>query len=83
MFDTIQSAGRKMSADVRFCTAFWLARIYAFGMMAELDKVFSSQAMMSPLEILQQFKKVFGRDMTEAECKIFFLPIPPNKDKQP
>jgi hypothetical protein len=49
--------------------------------MAELDEALSRQEMLSPEEILQRFKKVFDRDMTEAERKIFFLPSPPNQSK--
>jgi hypothetical protein len=32
------------------------------------------QRMMSAQEILQRFKKVFGREMTTSEREVFFLP---------
>jgi hypothetical protein len=32
------------------------------------------QEMMSHQEVIQRFKKVFGRDMTPSERKSFFLP---------
>jgi hypothetical protein len=41
----------------------------------ELEKsVARKQGTMSHEEILQQFKLVFGREMTASERKIFFLP---------
>ena len=33
------------------------------------------QRMMSAQEILQRFKKVFGREMTTSEREVFFMPI--------
>jgi len=43
--------------------------------MDELEEsVVRRLGMMSHEEILQQFKKVFGREMTASERKDFFLP---------
>jgi hypothetical protein len=47
-------------------------------MMNGLDEVFSKQDL-SPEEIIERFKKVFGRDMTDAERRSFFLDIPSSK----
>ena len=38
---------------------------------------------MSHLEILQRFKKLFGREMTEAERKVFFYLYHPQKANNP
>jgi hypothetical protein len=48
-------------------------------MMAELKEDLSGESKMSHLEILQRFKKLFGREMTEAERKVFFLPLSPTE----
>jgi hypothetical protein len=54
-------------------------------MEEELEKsVLRDQAMMSYEEILKRFKKLFGREMTAAERRIFFLPqdtLPPRREK--
>jgi hypothetical protein len=39
-----------------------------------LDVDAALQSMMSTQEILQQFKKAFGREMTASERTAFFLP---------
>ena len=39
-----------------------------------LDVDVALHSMMSTQEILQQFKKVFGREMTASERTVFFLP---------
>jgi hypothetical protein len=39
-----------------------------------LDVDAALQSMMSVQEILRQFKKVFGREMTASERTAFFLP---------
>jgi hypothetical protein len=39
-----------------------------------LDVDAALQSMMSTQEILQQFKKVFGREMTTSERQAFFMP---------
>lgn len=47
--------------------------------MDELEEsVVRHQGMMSHQEILQQFHKVFGREMTASERNIFFLPQDPS-----
>lgn len=40
----------------------------------DLDEALSSKAMMSHEEIVQRFKRVFGREMTPSEREVFFLP---------
>jgi hypothetical protein len=54
-------------------------------MEEKLEKtVLRDQAMMSYEEILKRFKKLFGREMTAAERRTFFLPqdtFPPDKKK--
>jgi hypothetical protein len=49
------------------------------------DGVFSWQGSLSPEEITERFKKVFGRDMNPAERRGFFmdLPISPEKESPP
>jgi hypothetical protein len=44
--------------------------------MIATDKVLILEGMMSHEEIVERFKKVFGREMTAAERLIFFLPLP-------
>jgi hypothetical protein len=41
--------------------------------MDELDEARLRQATMSHHEILQRFKRLFGREMTPKERKVFFL----------
>jgi hypothetical protein len=48
--------------------------------MDKADEVFSLQGTMSHQEIIERFKRVFGREMTQAERKSFFLP--PNASAQ-
>jgi hypothetical protein len=44
------------------------------------DRVLFQQEHLSHEEIIERFKKVFGRDMTAAERKSFFLDLPlPNE----
>lgn len=58
-------------------------------MVSCMDKlavsIYEQVAMMSHEEIVQRFKKVFGREMTAAERNSFFLPnqeaIPPSTKK--
>jgi hypothetical protein len=38
----------------------------------------SSEELLHPEEIQRRFKKVFGREMTQAERDIFFLPVEPS-----
>lgn len=40
------------------------------------DEVFAHQGTMSHKEIMERFKKVFGREMTAAERRSFFLDSP-------
>jgi hypothetical protein len=40
------------------------------------DEVFTHQGTMSHKEIMERFKKVFGREMTAAERRSFFLDLP-------
>jgi hypothetical protein len=40
------------------------------------DRVLFQQEHLSPEEITERFKKIFGRDMTAAERKSFFLDLP-------
>jgi len=42
----------------------------------ELEDALARQEMMSHREILERFKKLFGREMTPAERQAFFLPTP-------
>jgi hypothetical protein len=42
--------------------------------MDELEEGLSQGMTMSHQEILQRFKKLFGREMTSLERKAFFLP---------
>jgi hypothetical protein len=44
------------------------------------DKALSQQEHLSHEEIIARFKKVFGRDMTAAERKSFFLDLPLSKE---
>jgi hypothetical protein len=37
----------------------------------------SGEELLHPEEIQRRFKKVFGREMTQAEREIFFLPMEP------
>ena len=39
------------------------------------------QDMMTHQEIVDRFRKVFGRDMTPAERRSFFLDLPLSKEK--
>jgi hypothetical protein len=45
--------------------------------MKDLDQVFAQNGKMSPQQIVERFKKVFGREMTIAERHAFFLDIGP------
>jgi hypothetical protein len=47
--------------------------------MEGTDEVFSDQGRLSHEEITERFKKVFGRDMTAAERRSFFLDLPLSK----
>jgi hypothetical protein len=50
--------------------------------MDELEEALSRRAFMSHYEILQRFKKVFGRDMNAQERQRFFSPditVPPEE----
>lgn len=51
------------------------------GMIA-LDEVFAQDGMMSHQEIVERFKKVFGREMTPAERHSFFLDHVPSPEKE-
>jgi hypothetical protein len=54
--------------------------------MNAVDKVFALDGMMSHQEIVERFKKVFGREMTPAERRSFFLdhlPSPEQKTPKP
>jgi hypothetical protein len=42
--------------------------------MDELDEARLLQSTLSHREILQRFKKLFGRDMAPKERRVFFLP---------
>jgi hypothetical protein len=37
---------------------------------------------MTPHEIVERFRKLFGRDMTPAERRSFFLDFPVQKEKE-
>jgi hypothetical protein len=50
--------------------------------MVGFEEEFSRGAMMSHQEILQQFKKLFGREMTITERRIFFLPQDPTHPEE-
>jgi hypothetical protein len=44
----------------------------------------SGEELLHPEEIQRRFKKVFGREMTQKEREVFFLPIeasPEHKDE--
>ena len=41
-----------------------------------LDEVFPHELGMSRQEIIERFKRVFGREMTAVEEKSFFLDLP-------
>jgi len=41
--------------------------------MSHLDGVFDQDGVMSPQQIVERFKKVFGREMTPAERHAFFF----------
>jgi hypothetical protein len=43
--------------------------------MDEPEEIHAREAKMSYEEIIKRFKKLFGRDMTPAERKAFFLDI--------
>ena len=43
--------------------------------MNSLDEVSAQDGMMSHQEIMELFKKVFGREMTSAELHAFFLDV--------
>jgi hypothetical protein len=45
------------------------------------EEVFVALATMSHQEIIERFKKVFGREMTPAERRSFFLDSPPSGEK--
>ena len=51
--------------------------------MDEFEEALSQQhGQMSPQEILQRFKKLFGREMNATERRTFFLDVlPPDKEK--
>jgi hypothetical protein len=49
--------------------------------MDELEEELSQGMMMSHQEILQRFKKLFGREMSSVERKAFFLPQDPSNPK--
>ena len=51
--------------------------------MDEFEEALSQQhGQMSPQEILQRFKKLFGREMNIAERRTFFLDtLPPDEEK--
>jgi hypothetical protein len=46
------------------------------------DGVFSWQGSLSPEEITERFKKVFGRDMNPAERRGFFMDLPISPEKE-
>jgi hypothetical protein len=42
----------------------------------------SGEELLHPEEIQSRFKKVFGREMTQAERDIFFLPVGPPLEQE-
>jgi hypothetical protein len=42
----------------------------------------SDEELLHPAEIQRRFKKVFGRDMTQSERDIFFLPVEPSPEQE-
>jgi hypothetical protein len=42
----------------------------------------SGEELLYPEEIQRRFKKVFGRDMTQIEREVFFLPVEPPLDQE-
>ena len=42
----------------------------------------SGEELLHPEEIQSRFKKVFGREMTQAERDIFFLPVEPPLEQE-
>jgi hypothetical protein len=51
-------------------------------MNAHPDEVFLQQGKLSREEITDRFKRVFGREMTPAERRSFFLDLPFSKEKE-
>jgi hypothetical protein len=49
--------------------------------MIETDKVYFQNEPMSDGEIIDRFRRMFGREMTEAERRTFFLDLPLSKEK--
>jgi hypothetical protein len=47
-----------------------------------LEEVFSQAGVQSSEEIIERFKKVFGREMTPIERKSFFLDLPLSQPKE-
>jgi hypothetical protein len=50
--------------------------------MNATDKVFAQDGMMSEQDIVERFKKVFGREMTPEERHSFFLGYLPSPGKE-
>lgn len=44
------------------------------GMDDLAEAIHKHTGMMSGDDIIRRFKKIFGREMTPSECKVFFLP---------
>ena len=42
----------------------------------------SDEELLHPEEIRRRFKKVFGREMTQVERDIFFLPVEPSSARE-
>ena len=49
----------------------------SLGMYELLD-----EQLLHPDEIQHRFKKVFGRDMTQIEREVFFLPVEPSSEQK-
>jgi hypothetical protein len=49
--------------------------------MTETDEVNFQNDPMSDGEIIHRFRKMFGREMTEAERRAFFLDLPLSQEK--
>ena len=56
---------------------------FAFALtLSSLGMYESGEELLNPEEIQRRFKKVFGREMTQAERDVFFLPVEPPLEQE-
>jgi hypothetical protein len=65
------------SGNVHFCSVSGGGMsVFCAGMDDLTEAIHKPTGTMSGDDIIRRFKKIFGREMTPSECRVFFLPRP-------